>query len=73
MKKSTNFSLTSIDYLAIIGIFLSQTIMFAQDKTVDVNLNLDKGGDEWYVQPWAWVVGGAVFIIILVALLKGKK
>ena len=27
----------------------------------------------WYTQPWVWVVGGAVFLIILVALLKGSS
>jgi hypothetical protein len=26
---------------------------------------------EWYTQPWVWVVGGAVLLIILVALLRG--
>lgn len=28
---------------------------------------------EWYTQPWVWVVGGAVFLIILVALLRGNS
>lgn len=26
---------------------------------------------EWYTQPWVWIVGGAVLLIILVALLRG--
>lgn len=25
----------------------------------------------WYTQPWVWVIGGAVFLIILIALLRG--
>lgn len=28
---------------------------------------------EWYTQPWVWVVGGAVFLIILIALLRGNS
>jgi uncharacterized membrane protein len=28
---------------------------------------------EWYAQPWVWIVGGAVFIIILIALLRGNS
>lgn len=27
----------------------------------------------WYTQPWVWVVGGAVFILILIALLRGNS
>lgn len=26
---------------------------------------------DWYMQPWAWAIGGAVLLIILVALLRG--
>ena len=25
----------------------------------------------WYTEPWVWIVGGAVFILILIALLRG--
>ena len=27
---------------------------------------------EWYSQPWVWIVGAAVLIIVLVALLRGN-
>lgn len=27
---------------------------------------------EWFSEPWVWVVGGAVLLIILVALLRGS-
>ena len=47
---------------------------FAQE-TAKIDVDIDKGGDStWYTQPWVWVVGGAVFILLLVAMLKsGKK
>ena len=47
---------------------------FAQDKKLDVDINVNKDNEQWYAQPWVWIVGGAVFILLLVALLKsGKK
>ena len=27
--------------------------------------------NNWYTAPWVWVLGGAVFILLLVALLRG--
>lgn len=45
-------------------------LTFAQDKGIDVNINVKKQS-AWYQQPWMWVIGGAVFILLLVALLKG--
>ena len=48
------------------------SIAWAQDKGLDINVDVDKGGD-WYMHPVAWIVGGAVFILLLVALLKGNK
>jgi hypothetical protein len=51
--------------------FLISRIAQAQDKEVDVNLNLNDGGNDWYAEPWLLVVA-AVFIIIIVAL-RGKR
>jgi len=44
-------------------------IGFAQDKQVDINVNTNKGNNFWG-QPWVWVVGAAVFILLLVAILR---
>ena len=46
-------------------------IAFAQDKKLDVDINVNED-KEWYMQPWAWVIGGAVFILLLVALVRGS-
>lgn len=73
MKQLLNIKGISKKYLAIAALFFSQSMLWAQDKTVDVNLNIDKGGNDWYTQPWMWVVGGAVFLIIIVALVRGKS
>lgn len=44
-------------------------LSFAQDKGLDVDINVNKE-NEWYQQPWVWIVGGAVFILLLVAILR---
>jgi len=49
--------------------FLS-VIAFAQDKGIDVDINVKKE-QAWYQNPVVWVIGGAVFILLLVALLRG--
>jgi hypothetical protein len=48
---------------------------WAQDKGIDVDININKKNSLWYQQPWVWVAGGAVFVLLLVALLRrnGKK
>lgn len=48
------------------------TLLLAQDETkkVDININT-KGESNWYASPWVWVVGAAVFILLLVALTRG--
>ncbi|MFI5131010.1 MAG: hypothetical protein ACHQFX_13500 [Chitinophagales bacterium] len=51
---------------------LISAVTFAQDKGLDVDINVKKES-EWYQQPWIWIVGGAVFILLLVALLKGGE
>ncbi len=50
-------------------------LAFAQDKKVDVDINTKGTGDSGGMmgQPWIWVVGGAVFIIILVAIIRGNS
>ncbi len=47
-------------------------ITFAQDKGVDIDINLKKES-AWYQSPVVWVIGGAVFILLLVALLRGGE
>ena len=48
---------------------LAAVIVFAQDKKVEVDINT-KSNNNWYAQPWVWIVGAAVFILLLVALTR---
>ena len=44
---------------------------YAQDGGLNIDINI--GEPEWYQQTWVWVVGAAVFVLILVAILRKKK
>jgi hypothetical protein len=70
MKKSISkswFQLTAFILFSFLSI-----MTFAQDKGVDVDINLKKES-AWYQNPVVWVIGGAVFILLLVALLRGGE
>lgn len=54
---------------------LFSLIGFAQEKKVEIDINTkpDNGGNI-FTQYWVWiVVGGAVFILLLVALLRNNS
>ncbi|WP_247234687.1 hypothetical protein [Telluribacter sp. SYSU D00476] len=51
---------------------LGHAVAFAQEKELDVNVDINSGGEAaWYSNPVAWVVGAAIFIILLVAVSRG--
>ncbi len=58
-------------FLAIAAVLFS-VVLFAQDKGLDVDIDVNKE-PTWYMQPWVWVVGGAIFILLLVGMLKSNK
>jgi hypothetical protein len=61
-------------YFTVMAAFLS-VLAFAQEgetRKVDVNIDTNDGG-AWYGSPWVWVVGAAVFILLLVALTRGGR
>ena len=41
-------------------------------KKTDIKITTDNASDTWYTSPWVWVVGAAVFILLLVALLSNR-
>jgi hypothetical protein len=56
-------------FLAVVAAFMS-VAGFAQDKKVDVNIN-SGGNGNFFASPWVWIIGVAVFILLLVALMRG--
>ena len=63
-------------FLFILFLSFLQLAVIAQDSTtssVSVTKETTTTTSVWYNQPWVWAVGGAVFIIILVAMLRGNS
>lgn len=54
-----------------------QTLSWAQDSTSassrSTTTTTTENVDNWYASPWVWVVGAALFILLLVALLRGNS
>jgi len=61
-------------YKFFLAIFFTcmQVVLWAQDQTVTTKTT-ETTTTQWYSSPWVWVAGGAVFIIILVALMRGNS
>jgi hypothetical protein len=54
-----------------------QAALWAQESSSSTSTgtktNVSVTTDHWYASPWVWVVGAAVFILLLVALLGGNR
>jgi hypothetical protein len=61
-----------IRFTTLFSVCLYSVMAFAQDKGIDVDINVKKES-QWYQNPIVWVIGGAVFILLLVALLRGGQ
>ena len=61
-------------YLTLLSV-LTSIILFAQEKStqVDVDVNKTTSSSNWYASPWVWIVGAAIFILLLVALTSGSR
>ena len=61
-------------FLTLLSIALMQTAVFAQDQQPAGTTTTTVSTHEttyWYSSPWVWVLGAAIFILLLVALLRG--
>jgi hypothetical protein len=76
--KRTGISVMVYQLLLTVAFLFTQILVIAQDSTgsvskTTVSTESTSSSTTWYTQPWVWVVGGAVFLIILVALLRGNS
>ncbi len=51
--------------------YSSVWLLAQETKKVDIDVNTK--GDNWYASPWVWIVGVAVFILLLVALTRSGR
>ncbi len=59
--------------MLVTSLMLSIVALAQDTKKLDIDINTKSDDSNFLMQPWVWVVGGAVFILLLVALLKGNK
>ena len=60
-------------FFSFVAVLFSTMVALAQEGGgKDVNINVNTKGNAWYSSPWVWVVGAAVFILLLVALTRGS-
>ena len=55
---------------------LIQLALMAQEGTTTTTKSVDvevTKSENWYAAPWVWIVGAAVFILLLVALIGGGR
>ena len=57
-------------YFLLLSAFISALTIAQETTTTKVDVNLNKDGASAF--PWIWVIGGVVFVLLLVALLSGR-
>ncbi len=69
MKKNLINAMNRI-YLFLLAMCTSVAV--TAQEAMDVNVDVNGGGSAgWYSNPWVWIVGAAVFILLLVAIVRG--
>lgn len=78
MKSSIQNIKTKLVFLFFV--LMNATLAMAQEGTGDggsvtvsktTTSSSSTTAQDWYTQPWVWIVGAAVFILLLIALIRG--
>ncbi len=70
--RQLTWSTTFKHFLCAGFLALVSAITWAQDTTSSsVTTTTTTKETTWYASPWVWVAGAALFILILVAIMKG--
>ncbi|MES3019314.1 MAG: hypothetical protein V4721_16120 [Bacteroidota bacterium] len=74
LKSLSIFGKAILSLAVILSSLLVSVQTFAQSVPDKVEVDVNAGGDSvWYGQPWVWVVGIAVFIVIIVAITRNNN
>jgi hypothetical protein len=68
LKMLITFIVFNLFQLALIA--QEETTTTSSTKKVDIEVN---NNENWYAAPWVWIVGAAIFILLLVALIGGGR
>lgn len=77
MKQLTK-GLTYKTIITFLMIAFVQTIIWAQENeaslsTTTKTVKVTSQSNNWYTSPMVWIIGAAVFILLLVALMRGRN
>src|SRR5688572_26719757 len=62
-------------FLLLLMVQLLPFVLMAQDSgqgSTTTTTTTSSKVTHWYASPWVWVAGAAVFVLLLVALLRGR-
>lgn len=57
----------------VAALFSTMMVLAQEGESKNINVDVNTKGDNWYASPWVWIVGAAVFILLLVALTRGGR
>ncbi len=57
----------------VAALFSTMMVLAQEGESKNINVDVNTKGDAWYASPWVWIVGAAVFILLLVALTRGGR
>ena len=63
-------------FISLLVFNFIQLALQAQDSTSSSSTTTTVSTEQttqWYSSPWIWVIGAAIFILLLVALLRGNS
>jgi hypothetical protein len=63
-------------FLTVLAFLTADIFILAQDAGSGSSSTVTTTHTEtqtWYAQPWVWIVGAAIFILLLVAIVGGNK
>jgi hypothetical protein len=46
---------------------------WAKEEGDAMNISIHKEDSLWYYLPWIWVIGGAIFILLLIAMIRTNQ
>ena len=68
------FAIAATRLLCVLLSFIAPLYLLAQDGGAKIDVDIHKdNGSAWYNNPVVWIIGAAVFILLLVALLRGNN
>ena len=59
-------------YLLLLAFSAMQLMARSQDAVSHTSTTVTTKTNNFEIEPWMWIVGGAVLLVILVALLRGS-